>query len=92
MENFIILAGIIAILRAYWVYNLIRKEKKISKGNFSSFLRDKNKYNMYLLIRPFIGNMKDEKLKTRVNVLTYIIYVLFIIGIVSIILKNDFNY
>lgn len=92
MENFIILAGIIAILRAYWVYNLIRKEKNLSKGNFSSFLSDRNKYNMYLLIRPFLGDMKDEKLKTRVNVLTYIIYVLFIIGFVSIILKNDFNY
>jgi len=88
MENLIIVAGILAIIRAFWVYNLLREEKGFSKGKFSSFLKDENKYNMYLIIRPFLKEMKNEKLRKRINIISYIIYVFFIIGIVFIIISR----
>lgn len=91
MDNLVIIAGILAVIRAYWVYNLLREEKGFSHGNFSSFLKDKNKYNMYLIIRPFHKKMKKEKLRKRINIISYIIYVFFIIGIVFIIIKSSFN-
>jgi hypothetical protein len=92
MENFIILAGLLAVLRAFWAYNLLREENGLSKGNFASYLKDRNRHNLYIIIRPFLSKMKNEKLRKKVNVISCIIYIFLIIGIVSIIMKNEFNY
>lgn len=91
MDNLVIVAGILAVIRAYWVYNLLREEKGFSKGNFSSFLKDKDKYTMYLIIRPFLKEMNNEKLRKRINIISYLIYFFFIIGVAFIIIKSDFN-
>lgn len=85
MDNLIIIAGIFAAIRAFWVYNLLREESGHLKGSVMSFLEDKNKFSMYLLIRPFKRKMKNERLRKKINIITFVIYICFIIGIVSII-------
>lgn len=87
MEILVIVAGILMGLRSYWVYNLLREEKGLSKGSLLMFIEDKNKYTMYLIIRPFLKEMKNERLKSRINIITYIIYACFFIVGMILILK-----
>lgn len=82
MDNLIIVAGILAAIRAYWVCNLLREEKGLKKGNIASFIDDENKFNYYIFIRPFFKKMRNERLKTRINIISYIIYGTFIIGMI----------
>lgn len=84
MDNLIIVAGLLAAIRAYWVYNLLREEKGLSKGSFISFFEDKNKFNMYIIIRPFFKKMRNEKLKFKVNIISYVIYICFIVGMIFV--------
>jgi len=84
MDNLVIVAGVLAVIRAYWVYNLLREEKGLSKGSLSMFFEDKNKFTMYIYIRLFYKKMKNEKLKNRINIISYIIYACFIVGLIFI--------
>ncbi|SMO62172.1 hypothetical protein SAMN06265379_103408 [Saccharicrinis carchari] len=72
MDNLIILAGVLAAIRAYWMYNLLREEKGLSKGNISMFLDDENKFLLYILVRPFYKKMKNDKLRLNIHLLSYV--------------------
>ncbi len=80
MDNLIIIAGVLAGIRAYWVFNLLRQENELPIGTFTMFFNDKNKFSMYLIIRPFFKKMKNEKLRRKINYITIATYICFIIG------------
>ena len=84
MDILIIVAGLLAVIRAYWAFNLLREEKGLARGDFTSFLEEKNKFNLYIIIRPFFRKMQNERLKSRINILSYIIYVCFIVGMIFV--------
>lgn len=81
MDNLIILAGLLAAVRSYWVFNLLRIEKGEEKILFKDFLFSKNKFSYYFLIKPFYRKMKEESLKKKVNIITYLTYGSLLIGI-----------
>jgi len=81
LEKLISLAGILAIIRAYWVNNLLRNEMGEKNNSFLNFLKDKNIFSYYLLIRPFHRKMKNRTLKVKINAITYLIYIILVIGL-----------
>ena len=89
MEYLIIVSGILAGVRAYWVFNLLRIERGIPKANIWEYFNDKNWMQYYLYIRPFYKKVKDERLKKKINIISYIIYLFFFSGFFSLIMNND---
>lgn len=80
MDNLIILAGLLATLRAYWTFNLFKTEKGEGKIHFWDFIFNKESFSYYFVIRPFYKKYKDELLKKKINIITYVIYLSFSLG------------
>ncbi len=84
VEFLIIFIGGLSVFRAYKTYNLIREEKGLAKANLFKFLNDRNANTYIILVRPFNKNMRNEKLKKEINLLTYLIYLLFMFLLLTI--------
>jgi len=65
LEKLISLAGILAIIRAYWVNNLLRNEMGEKNNSFLNFLKDKNIFSYYLLIRPFHRKNEEQDFESK---------------------------
>jgi len=81
MDNLIILSGLLTVIRAYWVFNLLNIERGQEKRSFSNFINDRNVFSYYIIIRPFYITMKDNLLKRKINIITYLIYICLIVGL-----------
>lgn len=81
MENLIVLAGLLSLFRAYWVFNILNEQKGLTKITFIEFWTKKDIITYFIFIRPFFKQMKNEKVRFRVNITTLTIYICLSVGI-----------
>ena len=87
----LLILTIISLIRAYLVDNYIRSKKQQSKRDFYDFINNisVDDFGKALYIIPFLKKTEMlEKQRATINNLTYTIYALFVLYIVSLIFKT----
>jgi len=84
IDIFLTFAAFLMSIRSYWVVNMIRIESNLEKLSFyeAQFLVIAQPLHM-LLIRPFFKEKKDEKLRKKINWITFLIWACLLTGIIG---------
>lgn len=83
------LLGVVALIRAYFLHNYLRILRNQKKDSIISFFNSPDRDVKFLVIYPLSPTLPEEgKKKYYINSLTYFIYILIIILVLSLIFSE----